>query len=82
VYIMCEPCATHNLRNRGGIELVPTHKAEDNEFMFTKAGNHGNERTAYRTPHPHTAMDRWVRCHLIGSCLVLGAGFEMDGKYG
>ena len=23
VYVMCEPCATHNIRNRGGTELVP-----------------------------------------------------------
>jgi len=22
VYVMCEPCASHNLKNRGGVELV------------------------------------------------------------
>jgi hypothetical protein len=23
VYVMCDGCADHNIRNRGGIELVP-----------------------------------------------------------
>ena len=26
VYVMCLPCAEHNIRNRGGVELVPKER--------------------------------------------------------
>lgn len=28
VYVMCEACAYHNLKNRGGIELVPKEEQD------------------------------------------------------
>lgn len=42
------------------------------EFIFTVQGAKGNQQmTAHKRPIPHTNMDRWVRCYLVGDQLVV-----------
>ena len=48
----------------------------DNEFIYTKRSNRKECRSAWKTPPPHTVMDRWVRCHVVGDKVVLGPALK------
>lgn len=72
VYIMCDACSYHNIKNRGGIELVPAEFEVSHEFIYTRAGKKRAEMHAMRYPPAHTPMDRWVKCYLIGNRIHLG----------
>jgi len=74
VYVMCDQCTYHNVKNRGGIQLRPTVQEGDQEFIFTRTltGRRLQEMHAMRTPPPHEVMDRWVKCHIIGKDVVIG----------
>lgn len=72
VYVMCLACADHNIKNRGGIEMLPAQPAGDHEFIFTREGRPLQEMHAMKTPPPNELCDRWVKCYLIGDTIHLG----------
>ena len=47
---------------------VPT----EHEFIYTVPNRQTSPQMCYREEMPHTAMDRWTRCHLVGGLVVLG----------
>ncbi len=42
------------------------------EFVYTVTGRHKSPQMCYREEFRHTAMDQWVRCHLVEDLIVLG----------
>ena len=53
----------------------------DNEFIYTKRSNREECRSAWKTPPPHTVMDRWVRCHVVGNKVVLGPAVSLSSTH-
>ena len=43
------------------------------QFIFTKSRNREQTLPAFRTAPPNSLLDRWVKCHLRGSHVVLGS---------
>ena len=44
----------------------------EHEFIYTVTGRVISPQMCYREFMPHTAMDRWVRCHIVDDLVVLG----------
>ncbi len=74
--IQCEFCYTVPdsvfIRSQGPSVPFDDEPPIKHEFVFTVAGRVKSPQMCYREAMPHTAMDRWVRCHLIDYRLVLG----------
>ena len=44
----------------------------EHEFIYTVTGRVISPQMCYREFMPHTAMDRWVLCHMVDGLVVLG----------
>ena len=79
--VQCEFCYTINasvyLRNNPEMTATEVRLRTEAikplpDFIFTVPNRQTSPQMCYREEMPHTAMDRWTRCHLVGGLVILG----------